>query len=75
MFPVYFVDVNGGWGEWGDWGSCSVDCDGGMRQRLRACDNPLQEGDGDPCDGDFSGTEACNTAACTMGKANQNNVR
>ena len=46
---VYFLSVNGGWGEWGRWSECSATCGPGMWSRERKCDSPKPEYDGEPC--------------------------
>jgi len=46
---IYFLSVNGGWGEWGRWSECSAACGPGMRSRERKCDSPKPANDGAPC--------------------------
>jgi hypothetical protein len=47
---------------WGGWSSCSSDCGGGIRQRLRDIVRPAKH-QGTPC-GETSETEPCNVQAC-----------
>ena len=61
------LDVNGNWGEWGAYGECSLPCGGGLKQRIRNCDNPMQEGAGADCAGDGQQITSCNVEVCTEG--------
>ncbi|XP_053380916.1 sushi, von Willebrand factor type A, EGF and pentraxin domain-containing protein 1-like [Mercenaria mercenaria] len=56
--------VNGGWSEWQEWSSCSLTCGGGTRYRSRKCNNPLPGFMGLDCEGNKTGTEACNDHTC-----------
>ncbi|CAC5422198.1 unnamed protein product [Mytilus coruscus] len=48
--------IRGNWGSWQDWSPCSVNCGGGRKVRIRACDNPTPANNGPDCCG--SGTES-----------------
>ena len=62
---VYFLLVNGGWGEWGRWSECSVTCGPGMRSRERKCDSPKPEYGGTPCNKtEKIEEEKCNKQNC-----------
>ena len=62
---VYFLLVNGGWGEWGRWSECSVTCGPGMRSRERKCDSPKPEYGGAPCNKtEKIEEEKCNKQNC-----------
>lgn len=54
----------GGWGPWGPWSSCSRSCGGGLRSRMRACDQPPPQGLGDYCEGPRAQGEACQALPC-----------
>ncbi|XP_053397599.1 sushi, von Willebrand factor type A, EGF and pentraxin domain-containing protein 1-like [Mercenaria mercenaria] len=57
--------INGGWSSWSSWGVCNVTCDGGVRQRSRACDNPSPGQYGSQCVGDMIEELQCNTEPCS----------
>lgn len=56
--------VNGGWSSWFGWSECSKSCDGGNRSRVRFCDNPHPEPDGQVCVGSDTGVGNCNEDSC-----------
>ena len=59
--------VNGGWGKWGKWEACSASCGGGTQKRIRLCDNPIPQFEGEICTADGSlamETQKCNEKAC-----------
>jgi hypothetical protein len=49
-------------GEWSEWSRCSVNCSGGIRERVRSIKQHARYG-GDAC-GPASDTEPCNTRDC-----------
>ncbi|XP_062607291.1 uncharacterized protein LOC134269086, partial [Saccostrea cucullata] len=57
--------VNGGWSAWSDFSECSVTCNGGIKTRSRACNNPIPDPEGLDCNSSLS-TESllCNTKEC-----------
>ncbi|GAB5568912.1 otogelin-like protein [Prionailurus iriomotensis] len=59
-------DRAGGWGPWGPWSSCSRSCGGGLRSRMRACDQPPPQGLGDYCEGPRAQGEACQALPCPV---------
>jgi len=63
---VYFVD--GQWGKWSYWNTCSRSCGGGIRQRIRNCNNPKPAFGGKSCIGPMLETQQCNSKSCGIGK-------
>ncbi|XP_068939311.1 SCO-spondin-like [Petaurus breviceps papuanus] len=59
-------DRSGGWGLWGPWSACSRTCGGGLRSRMRLCDQPLPQGLGDYCEGPHAQGEACQALPCPV---------
>ncbi|XP_078329359.1 thrombospondin-2-like isoform X3 [Crassostrea virginica] len=59
--------VNGGWGFWGEWGNCqrTTTCGGGVRIRIRLCDNPRPMYGGSSCIGTSEIFTTCNTDRCS----------
>lgn len=60
MLYVTFHSVNGSWSDWAEWSSCSSSCDGGVRSRVRLCNDPLPLCDGNECEGRNEEVEDCN---------------
>ena len=71
--------VDGNWAEWGSWTTCSKTCNGGSRERTRACSNPLPQYDGLNCTDSSMMTvsgdgmveyesQACNELTCNQGR-------
>ncbi|XP_046578195.1 protein crumbs homolog 1-like [Haliotis rubra] len=60
------VLVHGEWGSWGNWSRCSEECDGGVRNRTRRCDNPQLQNGGRDCDGGDDDVGDSNTQACPV---------
>ncbi|XP_067681709.1 sushi, von Willebrand factor type A, EGF and pentraxin domain-containing protein 1-like [Haliotis asinina] len=58
--------VHGVWGTWGNWSRCSEECDGGVKNRTRRCDNPQPQNGGRDCDGTDVDVGDCNTKACPV---------
>ncbi|XP_066919223.1 SCO-spondin-like [Clytia hemisphaerica] len=58
--------VDGGWTDWATWGTCSLTCGTGTQARSRTCTNPTPDNGGDPCTGDESESQNCNTDPCPI---------
>ena len=57
---LYPPSVNGNWGNWGGWGSCSVTCGAiGTQNKVRLCNNPAPQNNGDDCAGSGTLTQNC----------------
>ncbi|MBN3300416.1 SSPO protein, partial [Amia calva] len=56
---------DGDWSPWGAWSQCSVPCGGGVRLRLRLCDNPAPQGGGRGCAGGQEQQQECSPQPCT----------
>ena len=55
--------MNGQWGQWTAWTACDkASC--GHQSRERQCDSPAPGFKGDPCDGEATETQWCNTDPC-----------
>ena len=55
--------MNGQWGQWTAWTACDkASC--GHQSRERQCDSPPPGFKGDPCDGEATETQWCNTDPC-----------
>uniref|UniRef100_A0A3P8WZF9 ADAM metallopeptidase with thrombospondin type 1 motif, 2a n=1 Tax=Cynoglossus semilaevis TaxID=244447 RepID=A0A3P8WZF9_CYNSE len=55
---------DGGWGTWSSYGSCSRTCGGGVRFRIRRCDNPSPANGGRTCIGNSFEFELCSQDEC-----------
>ncbi|XP_030835165.1 netrin receptor UNC5C isoform X1 [Strongylocentrotus purpuratus] len=56
---VYDNTNDGAWTIWTEWSTCTGDCDGGTRRRMRYCTNPAPVIDGANCVGKAVQTEDC----------------
>ena len=65
--------MDGNWGDWSSFDKCTVQCGGGVHQRIRLCNNPSSKHGGLDCLlSDDSGARAkeesdsglCNTHSC-----------
>ncbi|XP_070558813.1 adhesion G protein-coupled receptor B3-like isoform X2 [Ptychodera flava] len=56
--------IDGQWSPWTAYTSCTVACDGGTRNRSRACVNPPPDPTGQDCDGDALEVDNCNVEVC-----------
>ncbi|XP_056020823.1 coadhesin-like [Ostrea edulis] len=56
--------VNGTWSQWGAFNACDKTCGGGLRLRVRQCNNPPPSHGGIPCIGDSVEFVQCNTQPC-----------
>lgn len=52
---------DGGWGNWEAWSACSTDCNVGIKQRSRRCNNPKPSYGGKQCEGDNKDVYTCST--------------
>ncbi|XP_070960618.1 SCO-spondin [Oncorhynchus clarkii lewisi] len=57
--------VDGGWSQWGGWSECSAPCGGGVKLRMRQCDNPAPQSGGRGCAGMSEQQRECNNHTCT----------
>ncbi|XP_053296774.1 A disintegrin and metalloproteinase with thrombospondin motifs 2 isoform X1 [Pleuronectes platessa] len=55
---------DGGWGTWSSYGSCSRTCGGGVRFRIRRCDNPAPANGGRTCLGNSYEFQLCSQEEC-----------
>ncbi|XP_039266345.2 SCO-spondin-like [Styela clava] len=65
--------INGDWSNWQEWTDCSKTCGGGVRFRVRSCDNPSPGNGGIDCDGEnmeslLCGRKPCYPGICTGGQ-------
>ncbi|KAK9754190.1 ADAM-TS Spacer 1 [Popillia japonica] len=58
---------NGIWGPWQAWGSCSRTCGGGIKIRIRECNQPPPANGGSYCTGQSTSYASCNTQQCPTG--------
>ncbi|CAB4001536.1 A disintegrin and metallo ase with thrombospondin motifs 6 [Paramuricea clavata] len=62
--------IDGNWGEWSDYTPCTRSCGGGVRHRIRKCNNPSPSNGGMKCAGSSVGQHRiCNVKACPRGTA------
>ena len=61
---LFVFQVDGQWSAWGPFGPCSVSCDGGMRERSRACTSPAPQFGGADCNGQSVESEVCAAELC-----------
>lgn len=57
-------DTDGHWGEWRDYQECTRTCGGGIQVSERPCNNPVPEGRGRYCVGQWRRYRICNNAPC-----------
>ncbi|XP_023931784.1 uncharacterized protein LOC106153735 isoform X3 [Lingula anatina] len=59
--------VNGNWGTWSsDWTLCSKTCGGGVKFRVKLCNNPAPANGGAHCAGNGLYRQDCNTSPCPV---------
>ncbi|KAM7430783.1 disintegrin and metalloproteinaseith thrombospondin motifs protein [Porites harrisoni] len=46
-----YQNVDGNWGAWGRWSACYPRCGGGLKKRMRKCNNPAPKHRGKLCEG------------------------
>lgn len=66
LSPGLFT-VDGRWSPWSPWSACSVTCAGGLRERLRVCNNPEPQHGGKACTGDPKQQQMCSKRRCPIG--------
>ena len=67
LYFIFFLIVNGNWGDWMSWSTCSVTCGTGNQTRTRACDNPPPQYEGTHCNVDGSAadqSQQCQNGPC-----------
>ena len=62
---IYFIIVDGNWGDWSNWDACSVTCGSGSKSRSRSCDNPAPVLGGNDCAGDAVDQASCDQGVCS----------
>ena len=70
MYQFNYIEiiVDGVWGHWGAWTGCSKSCAGGEKIRIRECDNPAPDHDGETCPGIKQESSNCNPQSCPGNK-------
>ena len=63
-----WIFVDGKWSSWTSWTSCSADCGGGGKTRIRDCTNPKPAYGGRFCAGYNSDVATCNDQPCSYGE-------
>ncbi|KAG8133123.1 hypothetical protein E2320_010944, partial [Naja naja] len=58
--------INGAWSTWSPWAQCSRDCNRGIRNRKRICNNPEPKYGGLPCLGPALEYQECNILPCPI---------
>ena len=70
MFIIFIppTAVDGGYSTWLPWSDCSVSCGGpGQSFRVRNCDNPKPQYNGQPCQGNNMELKTCDNGPCSGG--------
>ena len=62
-FP-FFTAVDGGYSEWSEFYPCSLTCGGGIKVRVRNCNNPPSSRGGKDCSSLGPEKQECNTHKC-----------
>lgn len=52
--------IDGNWSEWEIWTACSATCGPSQRSRVRHCDNPRPDPEGENCPGNGTEIQICN---------------
>ncbi|XP_043551316.1 thrombospondin-2-like [Chiloscyllium plagiosum] len=60
------IRQDGGWSHWSPWSPCSVTCDEGITTRIRLCNSPVPQLDGQDCQGNGRETKQCIKAPCPI---------
>nr|CAD7201811.1 unnamed protein product [Timema douglasi] len=58
---------DGKWGEWSSFRPCTRTCGGGVKERVRACNNPAPANGGRYCEGERVRYRSCNIQECPEG--------
>ena len=64
MSNFFFILVDGNWSPWSIFGQCTKSCGGGVKHRIRKCDNPAPANGGKNCQGPSKQSLECNTFPC-----------
>ncbi|XP_063406740.1 netrin receptor UNC5A-like [Mytilus trossulus] len=57
--------IDGSWSKWTTWTDCTRRCNGGLKERVRSCDNPSPINGGSHCNGTSTEADLCNTISCS----------
>jgi len=60
------IRVDGAWSHWTPWSPCDVTCGKGRSRRIRACNSPPPQLDGDECAGKSTQTRHCKEDPCPV---------
>ncbi|ESO85358.1 hypothetical protein LOTGIDRAFT_107562, partial [Lottia gigantea] len=55
---------HGKWSVWSGWSACTANCNGGIQNRRRLCNDPQPAQGGTPCIGDKQDWRMCNSQTC-----------
>uniref|UniRef100_A0A3P9HD46 Complement factor properdin n=1 Tax=Oryzias latipes TaxID=8090 RepID=A0A3P9HD46_ORYLA len=58
--------VHGAWSPWSPWSQCSLECDSGVKTRMRVCSSPAPQHGGNSCPGPHIQTKDCNSQPCSV---------
>ncbi|KAJ8298282.1 LOW QUALITY PROTEIN: hypothetical protein KUTeg_024813, partial [Tegillarca granosa] len=74
VLPLRIVNnVHGGWSDWSAWSSC--DCIHGTRERIRKCNNPVPQHNGQNCFVDGHWSKWSSWSDCTVSCGNGSTTR
>ncbi|GCB71516.1 hypothetical protein scyTo_0005966 [Scyliorhinus torazame] len=60
------IRQDGGWSHWSPWSPCSVTCGDGITTRIRLCNSPVPQLDGQDCQGNGRETKQCMRTPCPI---------
>ena len=61
--------MDGGWSDWSRFSPCSKTCGGGLKTRIRDCNDPSPSGGGEECQGEYFQSGDCNKDPCKSHKS------